>query len=208
MSFRPSLFYRMTGRLNGMLWCVPLPSRVLTRLGHLVYHSPPLPGELVLEISDALHAADVQHWIRGGWGVDALRGRQTRPHWDVDIVIDEEAKSRAIDVVERLGFTRWFEVTSDTPLLSRIVLRDHPSAGRAVDLQPLDMSATDMTFSTGTIDSRPVPCLSLASQLATHAGYRNSNYRKRRRDLADVAALRELSQRFAGSNPPIAQDRS
>jgi lincosamide nucleotidyltransferase A/C/D/E len=200
MSFRPSLFYRVTGRLNAMIWWLPLPGRLLTRVSLLVYHSPPMPSELVLEISDALDAAGVQHWIRGGWGVDALVDRQTRAHWDLDIVIDQNAESRAIDAVERLGFARWFEVESNTPLFSRSALRDHPVAGRAVDLHPLDISAGHVTFTTGTIDNRPVPCLSLESQLATHAGYRNRNYRKRRHDVVDIEVLRELSRRL---NSPI-----
>lgn len=29
-------------------------------------------------------------WLDGGWGVDALLGRQTRPHDDMDIVIEQK----------------------------------------------------------------------------------------------------------------------
>lgn len=35
----------------------------------------------------ALDAAGVPTWLDGGWGIDALVGRQTRPHSDLDLVI-------------------------------------------------------------------------------------------------------------------------
>ena len=34
-----------------------------------------------------LEAAGLVVWLDGGWGVDALLGRQTRPHQDLDLVI-------------------------------------------------------------------------------------------------------------------------
>jgi lincosamide nucleotidyltransferase A/C/D/E len=33
---------------------------------------------------------DTKIWIDGGWGVDALLGKQTRPHKDLDIVIQRK----------------------------------------------------------------------------------------------------------------------
>jgi 2'-5' RNA ligase len=153
----------------------------------IVYRNPPMPGDLVLKIVDALNAAGVRFWIRGGWGVDALAGKRTRKHDDLDLIIEDKASLRAVEALEDLGFLRWYDVDSDVPLFSRIVLHDHPVAGRTVDLQPLEISAGHVDFSTGTIDGRQVPCLSLESQLATH-----SKYRKRRRDHTDVAILREL----------------
>lgn len=35
-----------------------------------------------------LHKAAIRAWLDGGWGVDALLGRQTRTHADVDVVIN------------------------------------------------------------------------------------------------------------------------
>ena len=42
----------------------------------------------VILIVDWLEGADVIYQINGGWGVDGLVGRQTRPHRDLDIFID------------------------------------------------------------------------------------------------------------------------
>ena len=40
-------------------------------------------------VSGVFEAADVRAWVEGGWGVDALMGRQTRDHDDVDLAVDE-----------------------------------------------------------------------------------------------------------------------
>ncbi len=41
----------------------------------------------VLQIITWLETAGIPIWLDGGWGVDALVGRQTRPHDDLDVVI-------------------------------------------------------------------------------------------------------------------------
>ena len=183
----PALAYRVSGRLNRLVWRAPLPHRVLARLSALVYRNPPMSGELALSIIDALHAADVGCWINGGWGVDALAGRRTRVHRDLDLVIEDGSIQRAVEVLEGLGYREWYRVDSDVPLFSRIVLHDHDLAGRVVDLHPLDLSHEHIEFTNGEIEGRPVPCLSLAAQAKTH-----TDYRKRWRDRADLAVLRKL----------------
>jgi 2'-5' RNA ligase len=185
--YEPALLYRVRGRLNRLVWRLPLPRRVVARLSTLVYHSPPMAGGSVLAIVDALEAADVRYWISGGWGVDALAGRRTRTHHDLDLIIAEQDMQGAVDVLAELGYWEWYRVDSDVPLFARIVLHDNELAGRAVDLHPLDLSAVDGEFSAGAIEGRRVPCLSLAWQLETH-----SNYRKRWRDRLDLAVLRKL----------------
>ncbi len=44
----------------------------------------------VLEILDRLDAAGAAWWIDGGLGVDALLGRETRPHDDLDFAVNAE----------------------------------------------------------------------------------------------------------------------
>jgi 2'-5' RNA ligase len=183
----PTLLYRVTGRLNRLLWRVPLPHGVLARLSALVYRNPPMSGALALSIVDALHGADVGYWISGGWGVDALAGQRTRVHRDLDLVIDEGSMRRAVEVLEGLGYREWYRVDSDEPLASRIVLHDHELAGRVVDLHPFDFSHEHVEFTMGEIEGRPVHCLSLASQAEAH-----ENYHMRWRDRADLAVLRKL----------------
>lgn len=44
--------------------------------------------ESFLMIIDLLNELNIQYWIEGGWGIDALIGRQTRLHRDIDLDLD------------------------------------------------------------------------------------------------------------------------
>jgi 2'-5' RNA ligase len=186
--YEPPLYYRLTGWLNVLIWRMPLPRRMVARLSTTVYRSPPMPGVEVTKIVVALQDADVRCWITGGWGVDALAGRCTRKHSDLDLVIQDEHMQRATEVMEELGYWEWYRADSDVPMFSRVVLHNH-KAGRAVDLHPLHLEGTQMEFATGEIESVKVPCISLSLQLKTH-----SSYRKRWRDRTDLALLRKLGE--------------
>lgn len=185
-SYRPKFVYRATGRLNVLVWRLPLPHRVLARLSMIAYRNPPMPGEVVVAIVRALEQAGVRHWISGGWGVDALTGRCTRTHRDLDLVIEEPQLERAAAALRAIGFFEWYRNDSSRPMFARVVLHDHPVAGHAVDLHPLDVEGGHVEFADGTIEGHPVSCLSVESQEKTH-----SNYRKRWRDRADLASLRK-----------------
>lgn len=45
-----------------------------------------MTAEDVVEVYSLLLERGVQLWIDGGWGIDALLGRQTRPHKDLDAI--------------------------------------------------------------------------------------------------------------------------
>ena len=154
-----------------------------------------MTGEDVLEILEALRGTGV--WIGGGWGVDALVARQTRPHDDLDLMHREEQEPRVVEALAALGFT---ETLSWRPV--RFVLTD--ATGREIDLHPLrfaeDGSAEQSSltpgepfrypagcFVTGTILGATVPCLSADQQIYFHQGYE-----PRERDLHDLAQLRDL----------------
>ncbi len=59
----------------------------------------------VLEILAWLEAAEVEVWLDGGWGHDALFGEQTRQHDDLDVVAGLDEASRLIDALGEHGFT-------------------------------------------------------------------------------------------------------
>lgn len=164
-----------------------MPRRVLARLSVTVYRSPPMPGSDVVAIVETLEAADVRCWISGGWGVDALAGKCTRSHGDLDLVVQDRDIERATEALAGLGYWEWYRADSDVPMFSRVVLHNHERAGRAVDLHPLQLAGTQVEFAAGEIEGRPVPCISLSLQLKTH-----SSYRKRWRDRADLALLHKL----------------
>jgi len=138
-----------------------------------------------------LARAGVPSVIGGGWGVDALVGRQTRRHHDLDLVLleFERDEPRAGSALGPLGFrpvvrshasTRWMP--------SRSVMDD--GAGRCIDLVSLEASQlaamlghgdpmaelssddghSSLTVS-GIVGGRPVVCLSAEAQLVLHTRF-------------------------------------
>lgn len=171
-------------------WLVRLPP--VQYIKYRVIHTP---AWRVLEVLDLLDAADIRVWVAGGWGVDALVGRQTRRHCDIDLVIgDDSSYQRVAQVLTREGFR--FVVASHTPGIAipwcHVWQHD---AGHKVEVLPVPLHeppfAADgvdgggQPFTEGTIDGRTVPCLSPRLQLLLHTGYQ-----QRRIDRRDVALLR------------------
>jgi lincosamide nucleotidyltransferase A/C/D/E len=76
-----------------------------------------------------LRARGIEIWIDGGWGVDALLERQTRPHGDLDIVIQQKdvPKLRRL-----LGAEGYRDASRDDTSPWNFVLGD--DQGREVDV--------------------------------------------------------------------------
>lgn len=150
----------------------------------------------VLEVLDALAAADIEVWLDGGWGIDALLGTQHREHDDVDLVVRLSDVAGVLEALTPLGY-RLAEDLRPT----RAVLR--AADGRQVDLHPVTYDADGTGwqagaapdggdaqypadgFTTGEVAGGPAPCLSPALQTAHHAGYD-----RRPRDEEDLSRLR------------------
>lgn len=158
--------------------------------------APVVTGDDVLEILDMLRTAGADVWIGGGWGIDALVGKQTRPHRDLDLMHRHEQESTVLSAVAKAGFT---ESLDRRPV--RFVVTD--AQGREIDLHPLvfapDGSATQASmepdrpfrypaacFVTGTIQQTTVPCLSAEQQVYFHQGYEPTD-----RDHHDMTQLRK-----------------
>ena len=148
----------------------------------------------VVELHAALRSRGIDYWIGGGWGVDALVGRQTRDHDDLDISIRSGALEAVLALLDEMGFrphTDW--------LPTRIAMRDE--TGREVDIHPvvfagdgsgwlpaIDGGRFDYPadgFTTGSIADTEVPCISASLQAVFHSGYEPQD-----KDVADMAALR------------------
>jgi lincosamide nucleotidyltransferase A/C/D/E len=140
-----------------------------------------------------LSANGMRACVAGGWAVDALLGRQTRHHQDLDLAIDADQLDELLNLLGALAF-----VPREDWLPVRIELED--PLGRRVDLHPLrfgeDGSAVQASlgsadfyypsaaFTTGCIAGRTVDCLTAQQQLAFRQGYAWRN-----RDYHDVAVL-------------------
>ena len=168
--------------------------------------------EDAVRIIERLSAGRIQVWVCGGWGIDALLGRVTRPHKDLDILVQLDDIARARELLEADGYKLkelWSEnlrtadsrgVETDTGF----VLEDE--AGRQIDLHAIRPDAAGgatpaydggdigpgMTFSAedlsgeGTIAGVPVRCLSVEMQFRGHTGYELPE-----RQIPDLVLLRE-----------------
>jgi lincosamide nucleotidyltransferase A/C/D/E len=149
----------------------------------------------VLSVTTLLRAAGADVWIGGGWGIDALLGRETRPHRDLDLMHRVEQEPTVLAALAQAGFA---ETLDWRPV--RFVVTD--PAGREIDLHPLafaaDGSAVQASFEpdrpfvypagcfvTGRIGDSAVGCLSAEQQVHFHQGYEPTD-----RDRDDMAELR------------------
>ncbi len=150
----------------------------------------------VLAVLAALARSGCRAWVGGGWGVDALAGRQTRPHRDLDLAIDADHEAAALETLASLGFvveTDWRPVrvelvaNGDERVDLHPVAFDRAGHGRQADIDGGHFDYPPECFTSGSISGRTVPCLSIEQQVRFHAGYE-----LRDRDRHDLAVLHGL----------------
>lgn len=83
----------------------------------------------VLSVLALMRRAEVGVWIGGGWGIDALLGKQTREHRDLDLMHPED---REDDVVRALNGVGFVESLNWRPVRFVVAASD----GREIDLHP------------------------------------------------------------------------
>ena len=155
--------------------------------------------EDVLAVLELLRDAGADVWISGGWGIDALAGRQTREHRDLDLGFRAEQESL---ILAALAAAAYVETLDWRPVRFAVTDPD----GREIDLHPLvfqaDGSALQASFDPdapfvypaacfviGTVDGVVAPCLSAEQQILFHQGYEPAD---QARHDQDVAVLRSL----------------
>ena len=154
-----------------------------------------MPAAEVGVIVGWLVGAGATYQVNGGWGVDALAGRQTRDHRDLDLFVD----AAVVDELVAWLAQRGYRVTEDW-LPIRVELAGE--RGR-VDVHPMELqpngdgvqqgfgeqvflhAAKDRVV--GVIDGREVIVASAARQRDLRTGYE-----ARPVDLHDLAVLDDL----------------
>lgn len=66
---------------------------------------PEMTAPALVELLGLFEEAAIPVWLDGGWGVDALLERQTRPHKDVDLIPLVADVPRVQELLARCGFT-------------------------------------------------------------------------------------------------------
>jgi lincosamide nucleotidyltransferase A/C/D/E len=157
----------------------------------------------VLRVVDALDAVNISIGMTGGWGIDALLGRQTRPHRDVDLGMSSVAVERAITALEGIGYTISLDQRP-----ARVELR---STTGAVDLHPIvwddsghgvQAAFDDVVIhyppgsldAEGVIAGRSVACGTAALQVAFHSSAEPR--------LVDRQDMQLLASKFGIEMPP------
>jgi lincosamide nucleotidyltransferase A/C/D/E len=134
----------------------------------------------VVRVVAALEGAGCPVWLEGGWGVDALAGRQTRAHRDLDIAIDATKEAVVLTALAGLGYsveTDWRPTRVELMAPERGWVDVHPLAfgadGDGVQSGPDGERWVYPAASlvTGRVAGRPVGCISAAQQIAWRAGY-------------------------------------
>jgi hypothetical protein len=87
----------------------------------------------VVAVIESLERNDVDAWLDGGWGIDALVGRESRLHEDLDLVVPQDDLPRAQAALADLGFEHDPSVEPGLP--ARLVLV--APGGLHVDLHPV-----------------------------------------------------------------------
>jgi lincosamide nucleotidyltransferase A/C/D/E len=167
----------------------------------------------VLLLYRAFDDAGAPVWVMGGWGVDALLGKQTRQHHDLDVLIEVAHLERLRLCLVALGFAlayTWDDEVwwvRDDHWSSNL---EQPTAfvyrhddGREVDVHVIRMTEhgeVQMLWNApyafqsrglrgaGSIAGHAVRCLSLETQLRAHTGYALPLHH-----LQDVKALNEFA---------------
>ena len=104
----------------------------------------------IVNLYSGLLARGVQLWADGGWGIDALLERQTRPHKDFDAIVAFEDLPVLTRFLSGHGFalkeiwseSRW----TPCPELPALIGREHPAVEAATAFVLKDNSGRELDF--------------------------------------------------------------
>ena len=128
-------------------------------------------------------------WITGGWGVDALIGRQTRPHNDIDFFVQKKDTAVFTKMIRSNGYCETnieeidIMVWCDT--YDRIIdLHLFEFAGEGTLRFQNKIYPADIFNGKGTIGGITVRCMPAEAQVQYH-----KDYEIREKDIQDVLLL-------------------
>lgn len=176
-----------------------------------------MTAEDVVDLYSGLLARGVRLWVDGGWGIDALVGRQTRPHKDLDALVAFEDLPALTRSLGGRGFSlkliweenRWTPSPELLPLVGRerpaveaataFVLED--GSGREIDFHVVRFDEqdrgtptweTDLVFPPGAFAGRGVIGGTRVRCLSAEAQMRtHTGYALKESDVHDLRLLRE-----------------
>lgn len=132
----------------------------------------------VIEFLKLLNDSGIDACVDGGWGVDALLGRQTRPHADLDIAVQHKDVPQIRALLEARGYK---DVIRDDTRDCNFVLGD--DRGHLIDVHSYTFDAEgsivfgveypyDSLTGTGSINGLPIKCITPEWMVKFHSGYK------------------------------------
>lgn len=155
--------------------------------------TPEMTAEDAVNIIKLLEQNGIEVCVDGGWGVDALLGRQTRKHNDLDIALPHKFVPKIRELFEVLGYK---DVPRDDTRDCNFVLGD--DEGRLVDVHSYTFDENGKHIfgvvyephhltGKGVINGYPIKCIPPNVMVEFHTGYEVDE-----NDYLDVRALCEL----------------
>jgi lincosamide nucleotidyltransferase A/C/D/E len=154
---------------------------------------------------DLMASHGIRIWLDGGWAVDACLGTQTRPHGDLDIVIEERDVAAAVSALERVGYTpvprpdtsAWNFVLGDGSghqVDFHVIVLDKHGRGVYGPPESGECYPAEALTGSGTVAGCAVACITPEWLVRFHTGYTV--------DATDWADVSALCERFGLPVPP------
>ena len=143
----------------------------------------------IVELYKLFKENNIEVWIDGGWGIDALLGSQTRQHSDLDIAIERKNVEKLRSLLSSLGYqdkekegsTEWnFVLANDCKEIDIHVFEFDDKKKNVYGIEYPKESLTG----TGTISGQIVKCISPEYVIKFH-----ENYEPKEKDFKDIKAL-------------------
>ena len=151
-------------------------------------------AEDIIQIHTLFQYHSISMWVNGGWGVDMLLGEQTRPHKDLDFLLDVKDVPMACAILGHQGYVlnwlweenRWIWTLDAMYIPTGFVMED--PFGRQMDIHavwfddsgygiPAWEDDSGFTFdqiasvAQGRVGNYHLPCYNAELQLQCHRGY-------------------------------------
>lgn len=160
---------------------------------------PEMTSQDVLAIVRLLKENNIDIVIHGGWGVDALLGKQTRRHQDLDVAVKQQDVPQIRALLEAMGYQ---EIPREDSWECNFVLGDRQ--GHLFDLHSCTFDEAGNNIfgvkypfnswnGTGSIQSYPVKCITPEWMVKFHTGYTP--------DENDYHDVKRLCKRFGIGMP-------
>lgn len=154
----------------------------------------------VLRLYNLFLENDIQIWIDGGWGIDALLARQTREHNDLDIAVDRKDSKKLKEILISIGYSRKVDRPDSSEY--QYVLAD--SKNNQIDIHVFEFDKNGKQIygilypkaslsGEGYIKGQKVKCIPVEYVIKWH-----ELYEPQEKDIMDIKAL---CQKF-GVKPP------